>query len=311
MSDSSYNIEVKKTSANGYFTPDQARAYYGRYARTGITIHWWGGGETADKHDGIVNYFLSQGQAGNKSVNYVVSDNKITYMVAPKNVAWTSQSGNATTISIEHQPTLGAEGYKKSGWLVDQLEDMFGRLQLYPHSQWYSTACPGSIDINRIRAEADKWKRGEYDARPAPAPTPTPPPPAPVPVPQITLQIQDIPNKRVKLIRDANLWDLHFSKYADAKSVKTLKAGTEIEISATAKHPLGSTYYLSEYSFAKGIGNGINVKDCEDVVFSPVPVTPPPVPVPVPVLTKDEEQDKRLGAIEAFIEIIKKLLNIK
>jgi hypothetical protein len=86
----------------------------------------------------------------------------------------------------------------------------------------------------------------------------------------------------VKLIRDANLWDLHFAKYPDAKIVKALTAGTQIEVSAIAKHPLGSSYYLSEYSFSKGIGNGINVKDCEDVVVPPV-VTPPPIPAPAPI----------------------------
>jgi hypothetical protein len=97
-------------------------------------------------------------------VNYVLSDNKITKMVEPDNVAWTSQNGNATTISIEHQPTLGDEGYRKSGWLVCELEKKYGRrLTLYPHKHWFNTACPGTIDLNRIRAEADKWHNGGED----------------------------------------------------------------------------------------------------------------------------------------------------
>lgn len=233
-------------------------------------------------------------------------------MVSPDNVAFTSQSGNPTTIAIEHQPTLGAEGYKKSGWLVDQLEQRYGRvLTLYPHNKWYPTACPGSLDIGRIRQEADRWKNGFYDTPKPPTPAPAPAP-APKPAPTIKLEITDIVNKKVRLVRDANLWDLHFSKWADAKSVKTLSKGTEIEVSATAKHPLGSTYYLSEYSFSKGIGNGINVKDCEDVNVEKPATVPPPVIVPIPktppvtIPTKDEEQDKRLNAIEAFIELIKK-----
>lgn len=314
MADNSYPIEMKPASQyiNGsqrWFTPAESNAYYAtRYSREGITIHWWGDGTGADNHDNIVNYFLRRTDG---SVNYVLSDNKITYMVSPDNVAFCSQSGNPTTISIEHQPTLGAEGYKKSGWLVDQLEQRYGRrLTLYPHNRWYPTACPGSIDINRIRVEADKWKSGAYDA-----PTPPPTPPVkpvepPKPAPSINLEITDIVNKKVRLIRDTSLWDLHFTKYADAKSIKTLSKGTEIEVSATAKHPLGSTYYLSEYSFSKGIGNGINVKDCEDVDVEKPATTLPPVEIPIPTVppptvpTKDDEQDARLNALEKAVKAI-------
>lgn len=292
MADNSYPIEQKLASKNGWHTPSEARAYYGRYDRSGITVHWWGDGTGASNHDNIVNYMNNQAAAGNKSVNYVLSDNKITLCVGPDNVAWASQSGNPTTISVETQPTLGAEGYKKWGWLLDQLEQRYGRsLPLYKHSNWYATACPGTIDLGRIRAEADKWKRGEYEPKPpvTPPPVPTvPPPPTP---PKIVLSIQDIPNKHVKLIRPANLWDLHFAKYADAKAVKSFPTGTDLEVSAIATHPLGSKYYLTEYSFSKGIGNGINVKDCEDVPpATPVPTPeplPPPQPTPIPVPEPD------------------------
>lgn len=184
MADNSYTLEFKRASSNGYHTPAQARAYYGRYSREGFTVHWW---NTRDKvantvagHDQTVNYIYNKSVAGTGSVNYVVSDFKITYMVSPDNVAWASQSGNPTTISCEFSPHLSAEGYKKAGWLIDQLEQRYGhKLTLYPHKHWYATACPGDLDINRMRAEADKWKRGDYD-RPTPIPTPTP---TPVPTP--------------------------------------------------------------------------------------------------------------------------------
>ena len=306
MSDTSYPVEIKIASKNGWFTPAEAQNYYGRYSRVGITVHWWGDGTGASNHDNIVNYMNNQASLGNKSVNYVLSDNKITLCVNPDNVAWASQGGNPTTISVETQPTLGAEGYKKWGWLVDQLEQRYGRtLPLYKHSQWYGTACPGTIDLNRIRAEADKWKRGEYEPQP---PVVTPPPPAPVPTPptppKVTLQVTDIPNKQVKLIRQANLWDLGFTKYPDAKVVKTLPAGTVIDASAIAKHPLGSTYYLTEYSFSKGINNGINTKDCEDVVAVPPPVVEPPAPIPVPIPVAEPDR----SAIIAFLTMLRDLI---
>ena len=149
--------QIDSTGQKRWYTPSEARAYYKKYSRDGITIHWWGDGTGASNHDNIVNFFLGRKDQG--SVNYVLSDNKITMMVVPDMVAFTSQSGNPTTISIEHQPTLGDSGYKKSGWLVHQLELQYGKtLQLYPHKHWFPTACPGTIDLNRIRAEANKLK---------------------------------------------------------------------------------------------------------------------------------------------------------
>lgn len=156
-----YPIEVKIAPKSSWFTPAEAKLYYGRYAREGVTIHWWGGGEAANQHDNIVNYFMAQGQQGVKSVNFVVSDIKITKMVEPDDVAWASQSGNPTTVSIEFQPTLSDEGYKRGGWLIAQLEAQYGRsLSLYPHSHWFATSCPGTIDIARLRREADNFKGG-------------------------------------------------------------------------------------------------------------------------------------------------------
>jgi hypothetical protein len=176
-----YDIEIKLAPKQSWFTPTESNNYYAaRYAREGGTIHWWSGnGEGADQHDNIVNYFLKQGAAGVKSVNYVVSDTKITMMVDPDNVAWCSQGGNPTTISIEHQPTLSAEGYKRSGWLIASLEKKYGhKLNLYPHSKWFATSCPGTIDLARIRREADAASAASLPSAPAPAPTPTPTPAA-------------------------------------------------------------------------------------------------------------------------------------
>lgn len=329
MSDQSYQIEVKLASKNGYHTPAEARAYYGRYDRSGITVHHWGDGTGASNHDNIVNYMNKGAAAGQKSVNYVLSDNKITLCVPPDSVAWCSQAGNPTTVSVETQPTLGAEGYKKWGWLVDQLEQRYGRsLQLFPHKYWAATACPGTIDLNRIRAEANKWKSGGYDPKPTPTPVPTPAPaPTPKPPATVKLEVKDVANKKVKLIRDANLWNLQFAKYADAKSVDTLKMNETnskggFEVSAVVTHPTGSKYYLSEYSFAKGITNGINAKDTDtpDPDKLNDPISPPPVVIPVPVEPPKPDPvppvvvDPGAGVpdkntIIAFLELLGKLIS--
>lgn len=177
-----YPIEVKQASRNAWFTPAESNKYYkARYSREGITLHWWGGNEQEDKHDSIVNYILGQAAAGVKSANFVVSDAKITQLVDPDNVAWCSNAGNPTTISIECEPGLSDEGYKRLGFLIATLEKKYGhRMNLYPHSHWVTTQCPGSISLDRARRAAAS--AGTVAAT-TPASTPTP---SPVPSPAAT-----------------------------------------------------------------------------------------------------------------------------
>lgn len=292
-----YPIEVRLAAKTGWHTPQEAKAYYGRYARDGITVHWWGGGEPASKHDSIVNYFLAQAQQGTKSVNYVVSDNKITLLVNPDNVAWASQSGNPTTISVEFQPTLSAEGYKKAGWLINELEGRYGKgLRLFPHNYWVATQCPGSLDINRMRAEADKWKRGDYNPKPAPAPTPVPTPQPPA----VSITWKKWDEGKIKYVfnKDANLWNFNSSTW-QMQSVKTFKKGEIFEaVGQATNDKLKATYYLTEYSFNKKITNGVNPADLDLLVVpvpvppSPPPVTQPPAPTPLPPVVEPTDSSK-------------------
>lgn len=166
-----YEIEMKPASKNAWFTPKESDAYYkARYSREGVTIHWWGGGEQEDKHDSIVAYIQAQAQLGIKSANYVLSDAKITQMVDPDNVAWCSNGGNPTTISIECEPGLSDEGYKKLAWLISSLQQKYARkLSIYRHSDWVATSCPGTIDIDRIIREKDAITGQELPVTPPPA----------------------------------------------------------------------------------------------------------------------------------------------
>jgi hypothetical protein len=251
MADNSYQIENKPANKAGYFTPAESNGYYAaRYAREGITVHWWGDGTGADNHDNIVNYMNDQSAKGLKSVNFVLSDNKITECVPRDMVAWASQGGNPTTISVETQPTLGAEGYKKWGWLVAKLENQYGRtLNLYPHNKWAQTACPGTIDIARIRAEADKWKRGEYDAPAAPPPPPTPPA---VVHPYTVDEVGPI---QMIARTSATKWGLTYDNWtAMVKGgISQLSASDgPITITAVAHHALGSDYFMTDATDASG-----------------------------------------------------------
>jgi len=132
----------------------------------------------------------------------------------------------------------------------------------------------------------------------------------------------DIPDKKVILIRDANLWDMSFTSFANAKAIKALPKGTVIDVAGVYDHPLSSTdYYLSNYSWNKGLNQGINRADCEDYVEptpAPVPTpTPTPTPTPeppktdgpgelppVPVDPEGNPLEKRVSALEALVQKI-------
>lgn len=286
--DDYYPIEIKIASKNGWSTPAEATSIWKTpYSREGLTVHWWGDGTGADNHDNIVNYILNQAAAGNKSANYVLSDRKITLLVSPDNIAWCSNNGNPTTISVEFQPTLGAEGYKRGGWLIWQLEGRYGhRLSLYGHNHWFATACPGTIDINRLRAEADKWAAGGYQPAPPPKPVPAPVPPAPT----VQLTYSKLPSPvNYTINKDTNLWNFNSSTWGGVTPVKALKKGEPYTVYGIGdNNTLHSHYGMTSYSFGTAdvtgqpkATNGVNLVDL-DIVTTPAPPIPTPPPAQVP-----------------------------
>jgi hypothetical protein len=268
MADSSYGVEIKLASKNGWFTPAEARAYYGRYDRSGYCVHWWGDGTGASNHDNIVNYMNNQAAAGNKSVNYVLSDNKMTLCVSPDNVAWCQESGNATEISVETQPTLGDEGYKKHGWLKDQLDQREGRkLVIHGHNFWFGTTCPGTISLDRIAQEADKWSRGVYDHPAVPAPVPATPPPPPSP----QLIVVDETDKKLYTLANAKLVN-----FSDMSVIKAYPLDTPIDVSQKVRYN-NMEFYRTVYSAQNNKLQGFLVGDLK-AALTPVPAPVPPKP---------------------------------
>jgi len=303
----SYPIEIRLADKRGWHTPAEAKAFYKKYSRDGITIHWWNTPNLVkdSDHNNIANYILGKAQRAQGSVNYVLSNNKITLLVNPDNVAWASQNGNPTTVSVEFSPHLNAEGYKKAGWLINELEGRYGKvLKLYKHSFWFSTACPGTLDLNRMRAEADKWKAGGYAPKPIPKPVPVPVPPTPV-VPVVnswTLwkegAIEYVVNKQ-----PTHMWDFNSSTWS-MKSVKQFNKGDRIFIVGHAHNSkLNKDYYITQYSFDRKITNGFNPADLDVYV--------PPRPVPVPPVTPPTTVDKNMviAFLEGLIATIKGFIN--
>lgn len=312
MADNSYAVEVRIVSKNGYHTPAEALAYYKKYSRVGITWHWWNTPNlvTDGDHDNICDYIAGKASRGEGSVNYVLSNTKLSLLVNPDNVAWASQNGNPTTVSVELSPHLDARGYKMAGWLADQMRQRYGReMQFYKHSDWFGTQCPGTIDPNRIRQEELKWRSGEYDAAPKPTPAPVPVPATP------EMVFTPFPGgaRGYTANKDTSLYVVDKSKWSDItadKPDKPYKAGDPINVYGTVLNKtLNATWLVTKYSFDRKIAKGFSQADWNRVE-PPVVVPPAPTPDPTKPSTGeptdyDKQQDARLSAIEAFIEMIK------
>lgn len=227
----------------------------GRTAKiTEITIHHMAGVLSATA---CGNIFKQQGRNG--SSHYGIGVNgEIGLYVDESNTAWTNSNWNSNCRSV----TIEVSNSKTGGdWLVSDaslksliklVADISKRNNialvkgktLTWHSMYAQTECPGNYlrsKMDYIIEEANKLNN-------------------------IDLKIEDIPNKKVVLNKDTSLWNLDFTNYNEVQSVKTFKKGEILEVSALATHPLGSKYYMTEYSFSNKIHNGFNIVDCDDYV---------------------------------------------
>jgi hypothetical protein len=252
MSVSKPNIQVLTPNPNVY-TKGRSKPI------SRITFHHIVGDAPA-----AINTFNS-GNRGDSSSYIIGSDGKIYQYVPENDTPWTDANwdSNCRSITIEHaggHPSVPytAEMYEASAQLVAYLINKYGIGDFKRHRDVSTTptACPGELNVEAIVNRAHQII--DEANRPIPAPVPD----TPAPVAQI--RIEDIANKRVRVSKagGAELWNLDFTDWSDAKSVKHFNEGDTIEdVSAIAYHPLGGTYYLTEYSFKAGRHTGINVVD--------------------------------------------------
>lgn len=127
-----------------------------------------------------INTWLASG-AAQTSAHYEVADNEIIGIVGEGTTAWHSGDYymNARSIGIEHKNATGAPTwtiseatYTSSAKLVADICKRYGfapdATHVIPHSQVHSTACPGGIDMNKLRSMAMKiYNGGSIPSKPA------------------------------------------------------------------------------------------------------------------------------------------------
>lgn len=129
-----------------------------------IIIHW------ADATlDQAVKHFQVDGSKppyNGVSAHFIVEDERVVQCVKLENTSWHAGNFlvNQQSIGIEHsadpfRPASDAT-YATSGALIAQLCKQLGlslaRGLLHPHKEFKATACPGTMDLDRIFAEAEK-----------------------------------------------------------------------------------------------------------------------------------------------------------
>lgn len=224
-----------------------------------IAIHHMAGVLSAEQCGRI---FQTAGRGGSSHYG-IGNDGKIGLYVDESNTAWTNSNwdANCKSVTIETSNSSTSSdwpvGDKALNSLIKLVADIskrngLGKLvkskNVVWHSMYTSTICPGPYLLSKLDYIIEEANKINF-------------PPEPV-----SLRIENITNKKVKLNKDANLWDLNFKTYAEAKSVKKFKKGDIIEVSAKAYHPIGAIYYLTEYSYSNKINNGFNIVDCDDYV---------------------------------------------
>lgn len=291
-----------------------------------LTVHHTAGFENTLR-------YLWQNPDRNGSSHFFAGDTHSEQYVDTVDTAWTNGNWRSNTESITIE-TRGdwRNGYKDGTTLNQLAEIMYQILKVYPNLklQYHmdvsdkSTLCPA--DLKHKGYALAQWNIAQNRIK---VENQAPPVPAPSPKPKPSLRV-DIPDKKVVLIRDANLWDMSFTSFDKAKAIKALPRGTVIDVAGVYDHPLSSVdYYLSKYSWDHGQNYGISRADCKDytpppeqptpvqppAAPAPIPVTPPPIEEgpgtlpPVPVDPEGNPIEKRLSALEAIIKLITDFLD--
>lgn len=261
--------------SNSKLATEKYLAYSGNYTKgrskkiSKITIHHMAGVLSAKECGAI---FQKVGRKG--SSNYGIGKNgEIAIYVDEANTSWCDSNWDSNCKSV----TIETSNSKTGGdWLVSDkvlesliklVADIAKRNNLGTlvkgknvtwHSMYYNTACPGKYLLSKmdyIVNKANEINQGKNE-----------------------LKITRIEKKKIVLNSNTNLWDLTFDSYSNAKVVKTYNQGDVIEnIIAIAEHPLGSKYYMTEYSYNNNIKNGFNIVDCDDYVGTKEEIVETPI----------------------------------
>lgn len=215
-----------------------------------VVVHWWGDPNQNLTAEGIVRYFEATAPT---SAHFVVSGTgRVVYhLVNNSDTAWHAGNWdvNCCSIGIECDPRCRNEDYDV---LAELLSDLWIETGIEPilrrHNEFTSTACPGNYDINRI----DREMQAKYQAKKNPKPAE----PQKQPVPDAV----KLGGHKTIVMNLDEVSLLNLETNPNFQSVKKYKRGEKIRVYAKIDFG-GCTYFITEWSYKKGIKNGFNAND--------------------------------------------------
>lgn len=245
--------ELTQYNSPNYTPNSQVRAIYGMNRDIiGIVYHWWGDPNLQPLFINIILWLCRAN--GNSSAHLVGEAGRIAWIIDAIHAAWHAGNarGNALYVGYECNPRLSDGDYQTMGEFHYDMEKAYGRtLEIRVHFEFNNTQC-SPIDKGRIRRIADALHA--QDRAPAPAPIVTKPVPAAEKLPKVL--------KFTAKLDKVEVWDL--TSNPNYKSTKTLKRGDPFDAYAKISFN-NSTYYVTEYSYGKGIKAGVNSVDLTPV----------------------------------------------
>lgn len=143
-----------------------------------IVIHWMAGNLAGTD-------VVFQNPAKEVSAHYGIEDGTVHQYVRTEDTAWHARQANPFSIGIEHSAAPGRlatdKTYNTSIELVASLCKQYGldpNTAIVPHKEYVATACPGTIDLDRIKKGVVEALVGEVVPPPVPEKPPLPQPPA-------------------------------------------------------------------------------------------------------------------------------------
>jgi hypothetical protein len=290
---------MRLRNITGYYQAHSSNYTSGRNVPiSDFTVHHTAANNTTLRH-------LWQNPATNVSSTLFVSATLREQYISLNDTPWTNGNfaSNSRSITCEVNGDW-RNGFYNQATLNNLQEVMYQCLKLYPHlrltyhNQFVNTICPAELRSKNYALNC--WNNAK--ARIAKE--------SKTVTPKITYK--KITPKRIELTKTANLWNFNFTKWADAKAIRSFQKGTVIDVVAEATNPLGAKYYMTAYSYNDGkprATNGFNIKDTKTHV-------PPAKPKPAPIdtdPTKPGEGDvvAQINALQAALNKLRELLNIK
>lgn len=282
-----YTFITQHTSPN--FTPAaEAMATWGR-PRTieKIAIHWWDDPAKNPSFEGVISGLCNPSRGASAHFVATGTDRRVACLVELADASWATNNANPYTISIECDPRCRDEDYDVVGELVAELRATYGNLPLIGHRDVVNTRCPGNYDLARIDAVAStKIARAEDQFGQAKNKDITPPTPAPVvkPTPlSVPLELTAVVDAPLVAIPSGTQLAT-INKGAGFRAYAVLAANNK-------------TYYITEYSYFKGLNNGVDKEQLVAKTTTPPVVTPPAT----------NNLESRVATLENFNKRLKEL----